>query len=398
MSGQNSPGAASNCMTNDDCMAGNCTIGCETNTYSTDQCSATCNLASTGGGQLWTCGTYSYCFSTQEGCQASCLVSCVVNPTCTSVCGHTGEQCCSGGQCVPGNSCNTNNNTCEVGSGGTGGCSQGNCRATCATGETATAERCNLDLGVCCVTSGGTGNWIICNSNNQPASEDTYSSQTDCADEIVNPGEYCAQGNCTGGTDGSSGLCNNKEKYVCSEDDTCYKYETGCSSFCGSDCFFDESFLNCDYNSDACSNYDDTDQATCESDHPDYPNDLCVWLPDETPGDGGGTQLPPGTPDSGGTQPPGGPVTIGGSLTNPFANACPTIEQCANKIIDLLIEVSIPIVAIMVLYGGFQIMTAGGDPEKFKGGKNTILYAAIGFVAVLAAKGVVGLVKAIFGA
>lgn len=85
-----------------------------------------------------------------------------------------------------------------------------------------------------------------------------------------------------------------------------------------------------------------------------------------------------------------------GTLTNPFQSACLTIQACANKIIDLLIEIAVPIVAIMVLYGGLQIITAGGNPEKFKTGRNTLLYAAIGFVAVLAAKGVVSLIEAIF--
>ncbi len=90
-------------------------------------------------------------------------------------------------------------------------------------------------------------------------------------------------------------------------------------------------------------------------------------------------------------------MTLSGSLTNPLQGACSTITDCANKIIDLLITIAVPIVAIMVLYGGFQIITAGGNPEKFKNGRNTILYAAIGFVAVLAAKGVVSLIQAIFG-
>ena len=80
-------------------------------------------------------------------------------------------------------------------------------------------------------------------------------------------------------------------------------------------------------------------------------------------------------------QPAGGsnPRTI--TLPNPLG--CNTFEECANKIIDALLIVAIPIVTIMVLYGGFQMMTAGGDPEKFTNGRKTVLYAAIGLVVVL---------------
>ena len=86
----------------------------------------------------------------------------------------------------------------------------------------------------------------------------------------------------------------------------------------------------------------------------------------------------------------------GGVLTNPLEGSCGSVSACADKIITLLQEIAVPILAIMVLYGGFQMMTAGGDPEKFKSGRSTLLYAAIGFVIVLAATGVKDLIVQIF--
>ncbi len=73
-----------------------------------------------------------------------------------------------------------------------------------------------------------------------------------------------------------------------------------------------------------------------------------------------------------------------------------SLYDIANKIIDFLILIGGPIAAIMVLWGGFQIMTAAGDPEKFATGRKTIFYAAIGLVVILAAKLVVGLIQSIF--
>lgn len=87
---------------------------------------------------------------------------------------------------------------------------------------------------------------------------------------------------------------------------------------------------------------------------------------------------------------------FGGELTNPLEGSCDSVSACAGKIITLLQEIAVPILAIMVLYGGFQMMTAGGNPEKFKSGRQTLLYAGIGFVIVLAATGVKDLILQIF--
>jgi len=84
------------------------------------------------------------------------------------------------------------------------------------------------------------------------------------------------------------------------------------------------------------------------------------------------------------------------TLTNPLGSQ--SFTDVVNKVADFLITVSIPIAAIMVLWGGFQMMTAAGDPEKFKSGRQTILYAAIGLAVVLAAKSVVVLIKNVLGA
>ncbi len=83
----------------------------------------------------------------------------------------------------------------------------------------------------------------------------------------------------------------------------------------------------------------------------------------------------------------GGPIT----LPNPLA--CGDIPCVVGKIINILFDISIPIVAIMVLIGGFQILTAGGNEEKFKLGRKTILYAAIGFGVILIANSVVTIIQ-----
>ena len=81
-------------------------------------------------------------------------------------------------------------------------------------------------------------------------------------------------------------------------------------------------------------------------------------------------------------------------ITNPISFDS---AQCVlNKIIDILFVIAAPISAVMVLVGGFMMTTAGGNPEQFSKGTKTILYAAIGFVVILAAKGIVQLLANIF--
>lgn len=85
-----------------------------------------------------------------------------------------------------------------------------------------------------------------------------------------------------------------------------------------------------------------------------------------------------------------GAIGGGGSLSlpNPLGSNCGTLGCPVTKVINFMITIAIPLCAIMVLVGGFQMMTSAGNPEKLKTGRNTILYAVAGFAVVLLAKGV----------
>ena len=91
---------------------------------------------------------------------------------------------------------------------------------------------------------------------------------------------------------------------------------------------------------------------------------------------------------SGGT----GPITI----KNPLGDDA-SFLGIINKVIDYLIYISVPILALMILVGGFQILTARDDAEKVKSGRNTIMWAVVGFLIVLVSKGValilIGIIK-----
>ena len=107
----------------------------------------------------------------------------------------------------------------------------------------------------------------------------------------------------------------------------------------------------------------------------------------------------PGTPASGAGvgATPRGDVTIlkGFSLQNPLK--CGTIHCLLNAIAGFLYALALAVVTIMVLWGGFQILTAAGNPEGIDKGKRTLLWAVIGTVVILIAGGIADLTANIIG-
>lgn len=90
-------------------------------------------------------------------------------------------------------------------------------------------------------------------------------------------------------------------------------------------------------------------------------------------------------------QPGGGQIT----LSNPLGSQ--SFADVVVKIWGALFTLSIPIVSIMVMVGGYYILTAAGNEENLRKGRQTITYAAIGFAVILLAGGVVNLIRSLFG-
>jgi len=79
----------------------------------------------------------------------------------------------------------------------------------------------------------------------------------------------------------------------------------------------------------------------------------------------------------------------GGQLFNYFGSGS-TLDSVLSKIIDYFIGVSVSVAVIIVIYGAWKMMTASGDPKKFQEGQKTVLYAAIGLLVILLARGIIG--------
>jgi hypothetical protein len=85
-----------------------------------------------------------------------------------------------------------------------------------------------------------------------------------------------------------------------------------------------------------------------------------------------------------------------------FTNAAFTCGSCClldtiYTVTDWIFYLATAVAIIFIVLGAFSIITAGGSPEKVTSGRNYILYAVIGLIVGLMAKGIPALARAILG-
>jgi len=73
------------------------------------------------------------------------------------------------------------------------------------------------------------------------------------------------------------------------------------------------------------------------------------------------------------------------------------IEDIIPAITELLKGIAITLGTVLVIWGGIQIMTAGGSEEKLTKGKKTITWTVIGVAIVILVDFIVGFIKEILG-
>lgn len=71
------------------------------------------------------------------------------------------------------------------------------------------------------------------------------------------------------------------------------------------------------------------------------------------------------------------------------------ILDAVHTVTDWIFYALVVIVALLVIWGGFSIATAGGAPEKVSAGRSYILYAMIGLAVALLSKAIPALVGAL---
>lgn len=101
----------------------------------------------------------------------------------------------------------------------------------------------------------------------------------------------------------------------------------------------------------------------------------------------------PGVPPPGGGPGVGVPQTYVFNLKNPIE--AENFQDLVNIIGRWIFNLAIPIAVIMIIWAGVLMLTAGGDPGRFKKGAKALWYAVIGLAIVLIGKGFVTLIQSI---
>lgn len=74
-----------------------------------------------------------------------------------------------------------------------------------------------------------------------------------------------------------------------------------------------------------------------------------------------------------------------------------SIEGIIKGIISFLFKIGIVLAPLMIIVGGFLFVTAGGNLEQVNRAKKIIIWTTIGFLIVLLAQGIIGLIENLLG-
>ncbi len=70
-------------------------------------------------------------------------------------------------------------------------------------------------------------------------------------------------------------------------------------------------------------------------------------------------------------------------LKNPLGDTIGTLPEFIKKLVDILLIIGVPIVAMMIIWSGFLLVTARGNSDKIEAGKKAFMAAVIGGAILL---------------
>lgn len=87
-------------------------------------------------------------------------------------------------------------------------------------------------------------------------------------------------------------------------------------------------------------------------------------------------------------------------LVNPLGTT-KTLPELIEGILRIVLTIGVPVIALAIIYAGFQFIAAQGNPQKLQEARRTLLYVLIGAGILLAAyviaEAIVGTINAIRG-
>jgi hypothetical protein len=84
-------------------------------------------------------------------------------------------------------------------------------------------------------------------------------------------------------------------------------------------------------------------------------------------------------------------------VNDPFHCGWGDFNTLISNILNFMLTIVIPLAAVMIIYGGFVLLTSGGDAKKISQGRNIITAAVVGVVIVFGSLAIVNLIKSALG-
>lgn len=88
----------------------------------------------------------------------------------------------------------------------------------------------------------------------------------------------------------------------------------------------------------------------------------------------------------------------GGNLRDTFDNPAGVTDfiQIFEKLVNLLVFIAVPILSFVILWGGFELLTSEGNPDKINKGRDIIFWGIVGFILVLISSGFGYIIRSVF--
>ena len=74
-----------------------------------------------------------------------------------------------------------------------------------------------------------------------------------------------------------------------------------------------------------------------------------------------------------------------------------TLDGIVDALVDLIFKIGVVVAPLLIIFGAFLIVTAGGSAEQVVRGRKVILWTDVGCALVLLARGLVDLIGGLLG-
>lgn len=82
----------------------------------------------------------------------------------------------------------------------------------------------------------------------------------------------------------------------------------------------------------------------------------------------------------------GDDVTLDFELNNPLAGSgVNTLTDFVKRLLDILLTIGVPVIAVFIILAGFKFVTARGNPAEIAKAKDNLIYVMIGAAILLGA-------------